>query len=74
MTEGAVIFLFILTVIGFILMFFVGFTVGRRLGAKEGIDYCFEQKYKKELHDTVWHDSSLKEHLMNVKLNANICV
>lgn len=56
MTEGAVIFLFILTVIGFILMFFVGFTVGRRLGAKEGIDYCFEQKYKKELHDTVWHD------------------
>ena len=47
MTESAAIFLFILAVIGFALMFYIGFTVGRRLGAKEGIDYCLEQQAKK---------------------------
>lgn len=26
------------------------FCIGRRIGAKEGIDYCFEQKEKELLH------------------------
>ena len=26
------------------------FAIGRRIGAKEGIDYCFEQKEKELLH------------------------
>ena len=42
-----VIKVFVVMLILVIFSFILGFVFGRRLGAKEGIDYCFEQWNKK---------------------------
>ena len=42
-----VIKVFVVMLILVIFSFILGFTFSRRLGAKEGIDYCFEQMNKK---------------------------
>ena len=41
---------YVILLLTFLPTHLLAFAFGRRIGAKEGIDYCFEQ-YEKKLHD-----------------------
>lgn len=51
--------LFVLILVSSLISFFVGYTFGKFKGAKDGIDYCFEQ-WEKESIDSL----NKKKHLI----------
>lgn len=53
--------LFVLILVSSLISFYIGYTFGKFKGAKDGIDYCFEQWEKNQLNNN-WGSSTGRAH------------